>query len=145
MLKQAGLLVAGLLLGGCTATTQVGETRFHEFDHAETASSRQMAYTAEFPKMKASDDLSATALIDADQIKIINNSDQDFVQAKVWVNERYVGRLDRIPAHGTATISMGNLWDNDGYTPVKVGAKVDKVYIESQDHLYLLKGPVQDK
>src|SRR5437870_7494849 len=108
MFRAVAIALAGVILAGCSTSTQVK----NPFKSDDTQKTQLAAFAAQsqYPSKQASDDLRVTALVHKDDgsIKLINTTQQTINDTKLWVNGAFVTHVDTIPSKGVVTIKREN-------------------------------------
>lgn len=147
MLRRSLALLAVAGLTGCAASVEpVG------FGNRDRTGQAQMAaYAAseqnQYPRnLDASTDRALAAVVNHDRntIRIYNYSGEVLTDAKLWVNQAFIHRLDSIPANSSVTISFSGLYDNTGKTFAAAKAPITSVEIQAGDNLYTVLGPAYE-
>jgi hypothetical protein len=94
---------------------------------------------------KATGDIPFTAVVSSsgDALKIVNPTDRDVRDAKVWVNGSYVAWVSEIPPRGTASVRLSDFTDSRGNTLSDAKA-VRQIQVNSRDGVYNVQGPAFD-
>jgi hypothetical protein len=112
---------------------------------AVTPARTEVANNAFPTGMKASNELTATTLIDrtGNSLRIANASDKDVRDAKVWIDGTYFARVSSIPSKATVTVDRTSFVNGSGNSPASL-KDVKTVQLQTSSSLYNLSGPVLD-
>lgn len=141
-MKYLPLIAAAALAVGCSTSAEV-ENPFNDHSTSETRMAA-FAAKAEYPGDAKAQDIKATALISqsGDKIQIINASDQSLKDVNVWLDGRFVAKVNSIPASSTISLDRSRFYDDRGTSLSDVKQPISRVEIESGGTLYRLQGPV---
>jgi hypothetical protein len=143
-------ILATVLIGalaGCSAKLEpVGMG-----DGSSSQEAQLAAYAAseenQFPRdAEASGDFHAAAVVNRDDgtIRIFNYTNEPINNAKLWVNQSYVRRLDAIPANGSKRVSFSELYNSKAQTFTAAKAPITSVQLQTGDRLHNVLGPAYE-
>src|SRR5206468_1344997 len=150
-LRQATILAAAVILGGCTATTSSpqGSSASTEITGSSLAGNNTsneatmaaFAARAQHPNGNAQQSQYTAVVTTAGAIEVINPTDQPLNDGTLWVNGKYVAQVPPIAPRGAVTLSRNHFFDRDGHTMDWSAEKLNKLELQSGDQLYAVNGP----
>lgn len=144
MLKQTIALAALLSLAGCAGKAEFGADSNRQMTPTQLAA---FAASTEYPReWTARNDMKVAAIVDRDDqsIKLYNFTDQPIRDAKLWVNQSFVGRIDGIAPMSKAVVRGERFYDKMGNSYADQKVEVTRVELQTPDALYNLQGPITE-
>ena len=141
------LAIAGLT--GCAASVEpigLGDSG-RQVDQRAQLAAYAAAEENQYPQdAEVSDDMNVAAIVyrDSNTIRVYNFSDQTLRNAKLWINQNYVHRLDKIPANSSVRVNFGGLYKSDGRTFAQAQAPITSVQLQADDSMYRVQGPAYE-
>ena len=138
-MKHVMILLAGATLCGCSSDMNPFARRSGNEQTAQLASyAAKSEYSTTQP---AREDLAISAMIDEDELTLINGSSKDLHSLTIWVNGTYVTPLNYLPAHGTATIPRTKFYNSSGRSLSGNRLPVERVDIQTDEGYIRAAGP----
>jgi hypothetical protein len=142
MLRYVSVLIGLAVLAGCQTS---GKSELGSKKGESPTKLAAFGGSSQYPRdMQVTRDLPLTVMINRDRksLRLINPTDQNLQDLKIWVNGEYVQPVDSMPAHSIVHLRYDNFYNNTGRTLTVDKVGVDRVELQTGDKLHFINGPV---
>lgn len=151
MIRRTLCMLALITAAGCSNVNNggVSDSNATKLSNAQPTSEQLAAYAGgqQFPSTQTSrDDLHAAAIISPDRstLKIYNFSKEPIMEAKVWVNGAFVGRINGIARQSNVIIRTKDLYNSLGQNFASTSSTASRIQIQANGELYSVLGPATE-
>ncbi len=143
----AVLAIAGLT--GCASDggfAGFGDSRERTEQRAQMAAFAASEENQYPDNVNVSEDLAVAGIVNQkdNTIRIFNFSDQTLRNAKLWINQSFVYRIDNVPANSSTRVPFSGLYNSDGRTFTDVRAPITSIQLQVDDTMYRVQGPAYE-
>lgn len=147
MILRTSLAVAGIaLLAGCAGGGGV-ESPFAGDSGSRQAQLAAYAASTPYPSTQATPATHLGAIVNRDDktLRILNFSDQQVKDGRVWINGAFVHRIQSVPPHSSVTLRLDQFYNNTGRSMKDMSITPENVQLQADGNLYSLQGPLFEK